>query len=124
MGLVYNLLITLAVELSVMLLFYKKKRRKNALIVGLLLNLFSWTMLCLIIFLTNINFLYLLPLAIVFEWLGYGFLTSIHLKKAFYMAVFINLLSYGATRKVAITQESFQFNIEPKLKKVKDYKPG
>jgi len=87
-------LLTLITELPVVLLFFKKEW-KYALLIGFLLNLFTWPLLHIFLFRTDIN-INILELGVAFaESLGYYLLMQCNWKKALLVGFLANAISYG-----------------------------
>lgn len=94
MGAWWYFLITLLIELPIVLLFFNKEW-KFALLVGFLLNLFTWPLLHVLLFYSNIN-LNILELGVaVTESTGFYFLMQCSWKKALVLGFIANATSYG-----------------------------
>lgn len=87
-------LLTLVIELPVVYLFFKKEA-KQALIAGFLLNLFTWPLLHVLLFYTNVS-INMLELGVaVTESIGYKLMMNCHWKKAILLGFIANAASYG-----------------------------
>lgn len=86
--------LTLLIELPLVFIFFREER-KYALLVGFLLNLFTWTLLHILIFYTNIHIGILEFAVAVTESIGYYIMLNCKWKKAIALAFLANLLSYG-----------------------------
>jgi hypothetical protein len=87
-------LLTLLIELPIVVLFFKKEW-KYALLIGFLVNMFTWPLLHVLLFTTNIN-INILELGVAFaESIGYWLLLKCNWKKAFLLAFLANAVSYG-----------------------------
>ena len=94
MGAWVYFLITLLIELPIVLLFFKKEW-KFALLIGFLLNLFTWPLLHVLLFYSNIN-LNILELGVaITESIGFYFLMQCSWKKALALGFLANAISYG-----------------------------
>jgi hypothetical protein len=94
MRLYFYFLLTLIIELPVVLLFFKSQW-KQALLVGFLLNLFTWPLLHLFLFETTININFLEIIIAVTEGVGYFLVMKCKLWKGLLLSFFVNGLSYG-----------------------------
>jgi hypothetical protein len=88
-------LLTLLLELPFVLLVFKKEW-KQALLVGFLLNLFTWPLLHVLLSSTTININVLEAGVAITEGAGYYLLMQCNWKKAFILAFLVNGFSYGA----------------------------
>jgi hypothetical protein len=94
MGAWFYFLITLLTELPIVLLFFRKEW-KFALLIGFLLNLFTWPLLHVLLFYSNIN-LNILELGVATtESLGFYLLMQCSGKKALALGFIANATSYG-----------------------------
>ena len=94
MSLYFYFLLTLLIELPIVVLYFRKQW-KLALLVGFLLNLFTWPLLHIFLFETRVD-INLLEIIIAFtEGLGYFFLMKCKWWKAMLLSFFVNGLSYG-----------------------------
>jgi hypothetical protein len=86
--------ITLVIELPIVYLFYRNDP-KAAMIVGFLLNLFTWPLLHLLLYSTDIN-LDLLELGVALtEGIGYSLFMKGKWYKGFVVSFIANGVSYG-----------------------------
>ena len=86
--------LTLILELPAVLLFFRKEW-KYALLIGFLLNLFTWPLLHILLFSTGID-INLLELGVaVTEGIGYRLLMRCSWKKAMLLGFLANSFSYG-----------------------------
>lgn len=94
MGAWFYFVITLVIELPIVVLFFKNEW-KFALLIGFLLNLFTWPVLHILLYYTNIN-LNVLELGVALtESAGYYFLMQCNWKKAIALGFTANAISYG-----------------------------
>ena len=90
----FYFLLTLALELPIVLLFFKK-RWKFALLIGLLLNLFTWPLLHLLLYYTHID-INIAELGVTAaEGIGYWIFMECKWQKAFGVSLLANGFSYG-----------------------------
>jgi len=88
-------LLTLLIELPLVLFFFREERR-YALLTGFLLNLFTWPLLHIFIFYTDIHIGILEFAVAVTESIGYYIMLNCKWKKAIAVAFLANILSYGS----------------------------
>jgi hypothetical protein len=94
MPLYFYFLLTLIVELPIVVLYFRK-RWKQALLIGFLLNLFTWPLLHVFLFETSVN-VNLLEIAIaITEGVGYFLLMRCKWWKGLLLSFVVNGLSYG-----------------------------
>jgi hypothetical protein len=86
-------LLTLVIELPLVLLFFRDER-KFALLTGFLLNLFTWPLLHIFLFYTDIHIGILEFAVAVTESIGYYIMLNCKWKKAIALAFVANTLSY------------------------------
>jgi len=90
----FYFLLTLIIELPIVVLFFKKEWQ-FALLIGFLLNLFTWPLLHIVLFYTGIN-LNILELSVaITESIGYFLLMQCNWKKATALGFIANAASYG-----------------------------
>jgi hypothetical protein len=95
MEIFYYLLLTILIELPVVIFFYRKSWQQ-ALIVGLLLNAFTWPLLQLALEYMSRDWIPLLELIIVLvEGFGYYVFIKQRLSFALLVSLLANGLSYG-----------------------------
>ena len=87
-------ILTLVIELPIVVLFFKNEW-KYALLIGFLLNLFTWPLLHLLIFTFNID-INLLEIGVaITEGTGYWLLMKCNWKKGMLLGFLANGISYG-----------------------------
>ena len=87
-------ILTLVIELPLVLLFFKSEW-KFALLIGFLLNLFTWPLLHILLYYTTIN-LNILEIGVaITESFGYYLLLQCNWKKAVAVGFTVNAVSYG-----------------------------
>ncbi|MEP6675288.1 MAG: hypothetical protein ABJA78_09035 [Ferruginibacter sp.] len=90
----FYFILTLVLELPVVLLFFKRQW-KLALLTGFLLNLFTWPLLHVLLYHTQIN-INLLELGVaITEGTGYCLLLQCRWYKGFGVGLLVNAFSYG-----------------------------
>ncbi|MFM2326192.1 MAG: hypothetical protein RIR31_394 [Bacteroidota bacterium] len=94
MGAWVYFILTLIIELPLVIIFFKKER-KFALLIGFLLNLFTWPVLHMFLFYSNININVLEIGVAVTESVGYYLLMQCRFKKALVLGFTANSISYG-----------------------------
>lgn len=87
-------LLTLVIELPIVLIFFRGERR-YALLTGFLLNLFTWPLLHIFLFYTDIHIGILELAVVVAESIGYYIMMNCKWKKAIALAFVANAISYG-----------------------------
>ncbi len=86
--------VTLLIELPIVYLFFKKQWR-FALLIGALLNLFTWPLLHVALFYTGIDITVLEITVALTEATGYALLLQCGCKKALLLGFTANGISYG-----------------------------
>ena len=108
MELAFDLLLTLLIELPVIALFFKRKKRPIALMYGILVNLISWLIAHILKISTDINIVIIEVVVIVGEAIGLWLLTGCGWKKGFIMSLIANSLSFLATYYIRLDAGLFQ----------------
>lgn len=108
MGLAFDLLLTILIELPIFAFFYKRKKRPVVLKFGLLVNLISWPIAHILKISTEINVDLIEILVAIGEGAGLWFLIECSWKKAFMMSLIANGLSFIATSLIHFDPEVFQ----------------
>jgi len=112
MELAFNLLLTLLLELPIVSFFFRKRKRKNAMMVALFLNAITWPMVNIIRLNTNWNLDVVEIFVVLLEGIGYWVILGIGWKKSFLISLIANLVSFIATKFIYIKPEFFQKNID------------
>jgi hypothetical protein len=86
--------LTLLIELPLVYIFFRHER-KFALLTGFLLNLFTWPLLHIFIFYTDIHINILEFAVAVTESIGYYIVMNCKWRKAIALAFLANIVSYG-----------------------------
>jgi hypothetical protein len=94
MNIWWYFILTLVIELPLVGLFFKKDA-KYALLIGFLLNLFTWPLLNIILYYTNWNINLLEAGVAITESIGYFLLMQCSWKKALAVGFTANAISYG-----------------------------
>ena len=100
MGLAFNLLLTILLELPIIALFFRRKKRQAALLMAALINIISWSAAHILFFSTDINIYYIAIGLATGEAIAFHFLLACNWKKAIIMAVIVNSLSFFITKQV------------------------
>ncbi len=113
MLLAINFLITVLIELPIIALFFKRKKRQAALGMALLINVISWSMTYIIFFTFDINMYYVAVVLAIGEAIAFHFLLPCNWKKAFIISLIVNSLSFSITHSIpADTFEAKPYNIK------------
>lgn len=94
MPLYFYFLLTLTIELPIVLLYFRKQF-KQALLIGFLLNLFTWPLLHVFLFETWVDVNFLEILIAITEGFGYFLLMKCKWWKGLLLSFVVNGLSYG-----------------------------
>lgn len=106
MVLAFNFLLTILIELPIIALFFKRKKRQAALGMAFLINIISWSITHIIFFTFDINMYYVAIVLAIGEAIAFHFLLPCNWKKAFVISLIVNSLSFSATH--AIPSDIFQ----------------
>ena|SRR5918993_4076999 len=102
MKLALHFLLIILVELPILILFFKRKKRQHAIYMALLINIISWSVAHVIFFSTEVNLYYIQLLVIVGEAVAFNRVLECSWKKAFTMSILVNLLSFLVTQWVPL----------------------
>ncbi|MEO6233186.1 MAG: hypothetical protein ABJB11_01640 [Ferruginibacter sp.] len=102
MRLALNFLLILLVELPIVNLFFKRKKRQHALYMAFLINLVSWAVAHVIIFTVDVNIYYVAILVAVGEAIAYNKLLECNWKKSIIISLVANSLSFFVTQIIPI----------------------
>src|SRR5665647_2500762 len=107
MGLAFNFLLTILIELPIIALFFKRKKRQSALLMTLLINVISWSVAHIIIFSvdTDLNPSYVYYVAIgiaIGEAIAFRQFLECNWRKAIIMSLIVNSLSFFITQLIQI----------------------
>jgi hypothetical protein len=108
MGLTFDILLTLLIELPIIALFFKRKKRPVALMYGLLVNLISWPIVHILKISTDIN-VYIIEIAVVTgEGIGLWLLTGCGWKKGFLISLIANSISFLVIQSIHFDPDTLQ----------------
>ena len=108
MGLAFDLLLTLLIELPIIALFFKRKQRPVALMYGALINLICWLIAHILKISTDLSIVIIEVVVIIGEAVGLSLLTDCGWKKGFTLSVIANSLSFIATYNIRFDTDIFQ----------------
>ena len=108
MGLALDLLLTILLELPIIALFFKRKKRPSALMNALMVNLISWPVAQILKISTELNVYIIEAIVVTGEGIALWLLTGCGWKKGFIMSVIANLISFAATSLIHIDPDLFQ----------------
>lgn len=108
MGLTLDFLLTLLIELPIIAIFFKRKKRQSALMQALMINLITWPIAHILRLTTDININYIEIGVVIIEGFGYWMLTQCGWKKGFLMSIIANLASFALTQLIKIDADVFQ----------------
>ncbi len=108
MDLAFNLLLTLLVELPIIAFFFRKRKRKAALLVGLLVNLITWPIVNIIRLNTDWSLDMVEIGVVIVDGLAYWFFLGRNISKAVFITVLANAASYLITKFVHLGPDFFQ----------------
>ena len=112
MGLALNLLLTLLIELPIIALFFKRKKRQSVTLMSALINIISWSVAHIIIFSSDINIYYITIVLAIVEAIAFKWILPCTWKKAIVISIIVNCLSFFITMQIPNQVELFQFNPE------------
>lgn len=107
MGLAINFLLTILIELPIVALFFKRKKRQAAVLMALLINIISWSVTHIIIFSTDISIYYVAIGIAIGEAIAFYQLLECTWKKAFILSFIVNSLSFFTTQLVPVDFDPF-----------------
>ena len=102
MKLALDFFLLILVELPILVLFFKRKKRQNAVYMGLLINIISWSVAHVIFFSTEVNIYYIQGLIIIGEAIAFNKLLEVTWKKAIIMSLLLNTLSYLVSQLIPL----------------------
>lgn len=108
MELAFNLLLILLIEIPVVGFFFSKRRRKNAYLVGLFVNVVTWPIVNIIRLNTNWDLNWVQVGVVVLEGALFWLLLGRNLKKAALISILANLASFLITKVVYLPPDFFQ----------------
>lgn len=102
MSLALNFLLTILIELPIIALFFKRKKRQAAVLMALLINVISWSVAHIIFFSTDFNIYYAAIGLAIGEAIAFHKFLECTWKKAIIMSLIVNSLSFLATQYIPI----------------------
>lgn len=108
MELAFNLLFTILIELPIIAFFFRKRKRRYAVSVGLFVNIVTWPIVNIIRLNTEWDLNWVQVGVAVAEGIAYWFLLGRHIKKSVLIAIIANAASFFATKYIHIGPDLFQ----------------
>ena len=102
MGLAINFLLTLLIELPILVLFFKRKKRKEALLMAVLINIISWSIAHIILFSSDLPVYYVGIGLAVGEAVAFTLLLECDWKRAITLSLLANSLSFSITQLIPV----------------------
>ena len=103
-----DILLTLLLELPIIALFYKKKKRSTAVTYGFFIVLASWPIVHILKMSTDININYIEIGVIIAEGLALWILTNCGWKKGFLISLVINCFSFFIMKTITLDPDMLQ----------------
>ena len=103
-----DILLTILLELPIIALFFKKKKRWTAVIYGLFMILVTWPIVHILKMSTEININYIEIGVIIAEGLALWTLTNCGWKKGFLIAIAINCSSFFIMKTITLDPDMLQ----------------
>ena len=107
MGLAFNFLLTILIELPILALFFRRRKRQAAVLMALLINVISWSVAHILFFSTDINMYYLAIGIAVGEAIAFHRFLQCNWKKAIILSLTINSLSFLVTQFIPVDLDLF-----------------
>jgi hypothetical protein len=108
MDLAFNLLLTILVELPIIGFFFRKRKRRPALMLGLMVNVVTWPIANIIRLNTEWNLNYVEIGVVIFEGIAYWLFLGRNVKRAVLITLAANAASFIITKFVHISPDFFQ----------------
>lgn len=108
MVLALEIFIILLVELPIIMLFFKQKKRLKAVWNALMINLVSWPIMHIFIITYDFDQNYIEAGVIIFESIAFLIFTKCGWKKGFSMSIIANIASFCLLKIIHINPEMFQ----------------
>lgn len=102
MGLAFNFLLTILIELPIVALFFKRRKRQAAVLMALVINVITWSVAHIIFFSTDINLYYVALGLAIGESIAFYQLLDCGWKKAILLSLIVNTLSFFVTQLIPI----------------------
>lgn len=107
MGLALTLLLTLIIELPIIALFFRRKKRQSVLPMAALINIISWSIAHMLFFSTEINIYYIAIGISIGEAIAFHLLLPCDWKRAIIMSIIANSISFLITQQIPVDTELF-----------------
>lgn len=107
MGLAINFLLTLLIELPILVLFFKRKKRKAAVLMAVLINIVSWSIAHIIFFSSDLPVYYVAIGLAVGEAVAFILLLECGWKRAITLSLLANSLSFSISQLVPVDMALF-----------------
>ena len=108
MELAFNLLLTILIELPIIGFFFRKRKRKFALMIGFFVNIVTWPIVNIIRLNTEWDLNWVEVGVVIVEGIAFWFLLGRHWKRSAIMAIVANAASFFITKAVQISPDFFQ----------------
>ena len=108
MGLAISLIIKILIELPIIALFFKRKKRESVLLMALAINIISWLVAHILFFSTDINIYYIATGLGIGEAIAFYILLEYNWKKMILLALIVNSLSFFVMQHIPVDMEIFQ----------------
>jgi hypothetical protein len=108
MDLLFNLLLIILIELPIVGFFFKKRKRRAALMTGLFANIITWPIVNIIRLNTDWNANLVLIGVMLVEGFIYWFILGKNIKKSTLITITANLASFFITKFVYLPADFFQ----------------
>lgn len=112
MFLALKFVLIILIELPIISLFFKRKKRQEALLMSLLINVITWAVSSLIFITTDINMYYVAIVLAIGEAIAFYKVLKCNWTKAIIMSLIVNSLSFFATQLVPVDL----FQVKPEIK--------
>jgi hypothetical protein len=112
MGLAINFLLTIIIELPIIALFFKSRKRQAAVMMALLINVISWSVAHIVFFSTDLNMNYVAVAIAIGEAIAFKRFLETNWKKAIIMSLIVNTLSFLAVKHIPIDLDLFKSKTE------------
>ena len=100
MGLAVNLLLTLLLEIPIIALFFKRRKRQQAILVGTLINVISWSVAHILFFTMDINIYLVAVVLAIGEAIAFHFFFPCNWRIAILISIIANSLSFYVTQRI------------------------
>lgn len=107
MGLAINFLLTILIELPIIAIFFRRKKRQSALLMSLLINIISWSVAHILFFTTDISIYYIALGLGIGEAAAFYKLLECSWKKAIILSLIVNSLSFSVTKSIPVDFDLF-----------------